>query len=113
MGEAIKEFAYTCYACAILPDHVHLVIRKHRDRAEQMIENLQQSTRLRLSRENFIPERHPLWTQGGWRGFLNSPQRVRTVIRYIESNPLRAGLPQQEWGFVREYDGWPFAKRSK
>ena len=31
---------YTCYACAIMPDHVHVLIRKHRDSAEQMIANL-------------------------------------------------------------------------
>ncbi len=33
----IRRRSYTCYACAIMPDHVHLLIRKHRDRAETMI----------------------------------------------------------------------------
>jgi REP element-mobilizing transposase RayT len=112
IGECIAESAYTCYACAILPDHVHLVIRKHRDRAEQMIETLQRSSRLRLSTGSAIPDGHPLWTLGGWRGFLDSPERVRTVIRYVENNPPRAGLPRQNWAFVTRYDGWDFSKRS-
>ncbi|MEX0718646.1 MAG: hypothetical protein WD066_18780 [Planctomycetaceae bacterium] len=33
----VRQRRYTCYACAILPDHLHLVIRKHRDKAEEMI----------------------------------------------------------------------------
>lgn len=44
----VQSRPYTCYACAIMPDHVHLLIRKHRDRAEEMIERLQSVSRLRL-----------------------------------------------------------------
>src|SRR5439155_11678803 len=36
---AIAQFKYTCYACAIMPDHVHMVIRKHKHLAEEMIAN--------------------------------------------------------------------------
>jgi REP element-mobilizing transposase RayT len=32
---------YTCYACAIMPDHVHLLIRKHKNLSEEMIEKIQ------------------------------------------------------------------------
>jgi Transposase IS200 like len=46
-AEVAQKFKYTCYACAIVPDHVHLVIRKHRDAAEQMIGNLQGMSRAR------------------------------------------------------------------
>src|SRR5688572_4232354 len=35
-AEAIRAFKYTCYACAILPDHVHLIVRKHKHSAEEM-----------------------------------------------------------------------------
>ena len=47
-AEAISENRYTCYACAIMPDHAHLMIRKHRHKAEEMIDRLQASSRLRL-----------------------------------------------------------------
>ena len=40
-GGAIAEHCYTCYACAVMNDHVHLVIRKHKHKAEDMIANLQ------------------------------------------------------------------------
>ncbi|REK17507.1 MAG: hypothetical protein DWQ37_05970 [Planctomycetota bacterium] len=107
----IFQHRYTCYACAVLPDHVRILIRKHRDRAEEMIENLQQGSRLQLATEQRVPAAHPVWTLGGYRRFLDSPDHVRTVIRYIEQNPTRAGLPSQQWPFVHPYDGWPYAKR--
>jgi hypothetical protein len=50
VGQAICECKYTCYACAIMPDHVHLLIRKHRDLAEEMIEKIQTLSRKRLER---------------------------------------------------------------
>src|SRR5918999_1641369 len=38
-GETIRLHCYTCYACAIMPDHVHLLIRKPRDQVEDMVDN--------------------------------------------------------------------------
>jgi len=40
-NEVIAQEKYTCYACVIVPDHVHLLIRKHKHSAEAMIENFQ------------------------------------------------------------------------
>jgi hypothetical protein len=34
-AECIAENGYTCYACAVLRDHVHLIIRKHKHLAER------------------------------------------------------------------------------
>src|SRR5438105_4144385 len=45
IGVAIAEQGYTCYACAVMPDHVHLLIRRHRDKAEQMVDFFQEDTR--------------------------------------------------------------------
>src|SRR5579872_5333398 len=44
----IQERCYTSYACAIMPDHVHILIRKHVDLAEMMIEHLQARSRQAL-----------------------------------------------------------------
>lgn len=107
LGEAIRNHRYTCYACAIMPDHIHLVIRKHQHLAEKMIENLQAATRLRLSRMRLITPDHPLWTNGGWKRYLDSPHAVGSAIRYVDRNPRQ----KQCWPFVREYDGWPLHKR--
>ncbi len=91
-ADIIREHQYTCYACAIMPDHVHLVIRKHRHPAEQMIDNLQAASRAQLVAMDEFPANHPIWTLGGWKRYLNSPADVRRVIPCVEQNPLAAGL---------------------
>jgi len=90
-----------------MPDHVHLIIRKHKHPAETMIENLQLLSRERLVTEGFRDTGHPVWTVGGWKRFLDRPTAVRRVIRYIDRNPLEIGLPRQRWPFVAEYNDWP------
>lgn len=105
--DAIKQQSYTCYACAILPNHVHLLIRKHKHRAEQMIEVFQAASRLRISQARIADPDHPVWTVGGWKAFLHHPDGILRVIRYIENNPVKERLPEQSWEFVKPYNGWP------
>jgi REP element-mobilizing transposase RayT len=104
----IEEQHYTCYACPIMPDHVHLLLRKHKHLAEEMAERLQQASRERLCATNLRSGDHPTWTgRGGWKVFLDHPDEVRRTVGYIERNPMQLGLPKQDWPFVKTYDGWP------
>ncbi len=105
-GKAVLEHGYTCYACAIMPDHVHMLIRRHRDTSEMMIENLQVASRSALIAARRRPETHPVWGGPGWRVFLNTREDFERIVRYIGDNPIKAGRPAQYWGFVRRYDGW-------
>lgn len=107
IGESIAHHRYTCYAAAILPDHVHLIIRKHRHTAEQMIDHLQHDSRSRLSALGLRPSDHPTWTRGGWKVFLDTPDDIRRTVGYIERNPDPYRWPRQRWSFVTAYDGWP------
>ncbi|MFL6765566.1 MAG: transposase [Sphingomicrobium sp.] len=104
--QVINEHRYTCYACAIMPDHVHALIRKHRDHAEAMIANLQEASRQRLIDAGRRGPRHPVWGGPGWKVFLYTPDDFVRVIEYIRQNPVKAGRPPQHWSFVKEYDGW-------
>lgn len=107
-GKVIRAESYTCYACAVMPDHVHILIRKHRHTAEEMGEYL-----MRISRDALIaagrrtPE-HPTWVASNpWSVFLDHPDEVRRTIGYVERNPVKIGLPAQQWPFVVPYDNWP------
>lgn len=107
-ADVIEQRTYTCYACAIMPDHVHLVIRKHRYQAEQTIEQLQEASRvsvlaLESSRRAF---EHPVWGGPGWKVYLDTQADIRRTVHYIEQNPVKIGRPVQCWGFVKPYDGW-------
>lgn len=107
-ADVIAVENYTCYACAIMPDHVHLAIRKHKHQSEEMAENLKQHSRKQLVAHSYADLAHPIWTAGrGWRTFLEHPDDVRRTIGYIERNPLKDSLPPQRWSFVTPYDGWP------
>ena len=106
-AEVVSQRKYTCYACAILPDHVHVLIRKHRDRAEEMIANLQEASRLRLRQRATRDPDHPVWGGPGWKVFQDHPDDIRRTIRYINDNPAKLKLPGQRWAFVKDYDGWP------
>lgn len=98
---------YTCYACVVMPNHVHLLIRKHKHTAEEMIANLQHASRDRLIELQHRTSDHPTWGGPGWKVFLDHPNEVRRTITYIEKNPLPLRLPVQVWPFVKDYDGWP------
>ena len=109
-ASVIHDETYTCYACAIMPDHIHILIRKHRDRAEQMIAKLQHESRKQVVECRVREVFHPVWGGDGWKVFLDSPEDIWRTIRYVEQNPIKARLPAQSWDFVMRYDGWPMHK---
>lgn len=104
--QTITARGYTCYGCAIMPDHVHVLIRKHKDRAEQMIGYFQDDSWLRLHGTKRWPSGHPIWGGPGWKVFLDTREDVERTVRYIRDNPIKAGAAEQAWEFVRPYDGW-------
>ena len=105
-ASTIKRRGYTCYGCAIMSDHVHMLIRKHRDQAEAMIGFLQDDSRLRLIDEKNRPSDHPVWGGPGWQVYLDSREAMERIVRYIQANPGKSRLADQHWDFVQEYDGW-------
>lgn len=106
-ADVVQAERYTCYACAVMPDHVHVLIRKHKHLAEEMIDRFQQASRERLIETRHRAAGHPAWGGPGWKVFLDHPDEVRRTITYIEKNPLPLRLPKQDWPFVTAYDGWP------
>lgn len=106
IGEAIHENKYTCYACAVMPEHVHLVIRRHVDNGKEMIAKLQAATRSALIQANQRHPMHPVWGGPGWDVFLNTREDIHGRVRYFEQNPEKAGRPAQTWDFGTKYDGW-------
>ncbi|MFO0805011.1 MAG: hypothetical protein U0791_18050 [Gemmataceae bacterium] len=110
--EEIDKQNYTCWACAVMPDHVHILIRKHKHLAEDMVANLMEASRLRLIEQGHREQSHPTWIDAtGWKVFLDTPDEIRRTMRYIELNPVKIRLPEQKWPFVTAYDGWPLHKR--
>ena len=107
IGREIAAKEYVCHACAVMPDHVHILIRRHHDRAEDVVAHFQETTRTGLIESGKRSPTHPVWTKGpGWKGFLNTVRDFERTIQYVRCNPLEIGRAEQVWGFVTSYDGW-------
>ncbi len=103
----------TIHACAVLPDHVHLVIRRHERTVEQIVTRLKAGATKRL----LLEHRHPfqdgsepsgkvpqMWATGHWKVFLNSDSDIQRAIAYVEENPVKDGKRQQRWSFVTPFE---------
>ncbi len=106
LEQVIQERGYTCYACAVMPEHVHLLIRRHRDWAETMIEAFQHISRQGLINSGRRSPTHPVWGGPGWKVFLNTQDDMQRIAEYIRDNPAKAGRSRQFWPFVQTYNGW-------
>jgi len=107
-GALIADRRYTCYAAAIMSNHVHLLIRRHRDKAERMIDTLWASLGEAIRSFPGVPAEHPVWAKDPYKKFKDTPEAMRECVAYIENNPLHAGEPPQRWPFVTPYNNWPF-----
>ena len=50
-----------------------------------------------------VPPNHPVWSHRPYKVFLYSPGDVLGHIDYVNDNPVKEGLPRQQWGFVVPY----------
>lgn len=108
-ARAVAESGYTVLACSILPEHVHVVTRRHRNLGERIIGHLKGRATQALSAEGLHPfqglcdgsgETPSAWSRRGWKVYLNTPDDVEHAVRYIEDNPIKQRRPRQGWEFV-------------
>lgn len=107
-----KRSGLIIHACAILPDHVHLVLARHRLSVEQLVIQLKGDAAEHLIAEGLHPLGHirepngrppKCFARGEWKAFLDSADDFVRAIRYVENNPVKEGKPPQRWSFVTPY----------
>lgn len=103
---------YMVWSCAVLPNHAHLCVRRHRDDPLTMWRAFAEESAAALRRFADVPPEHPVWSSRPYKVYLKTPQDVRRVVAYIERNPAKEGLPPQSWSFVTRYDGWPHPRNT-
>ena len=108
----VKDERLTCYACAVLRNHAHLLIRKHRLSAEDMASGLKGAGRSKLRSTRLAPLDHPVFSADSCHVFKSDPQAVWTCIRYIQGNHSKHRLKPIPCGVVTEYNNWPFHKHN-
>jgi len=112
-AQAIADAQYCLWACAILPDHVHAVIKRDGRHAEQIVSHLKRAASRQLREENLHPFAQYAedggsppspWARKCWNVYLDDEADIRRAIAYVEDNPLREGKRRQNWNFVTAYD---------
>jgi REP element-mobilizing transposase RayT len=111
-GEEIRHSRCTIYACAILPDHAHLVLGRHTYDFDKLINRLKGSATRSLNHYGM----HPLkdepnangslpspWGRKWWKVYLDSPEDMRRAIDYTNDNPIKEGKRRQTWPFITPY----------
>ena len=99
-AEVVVRTGCIIYACAIMPDHVHLVIERHRYSIEQLVILLKGGASDFLRNRGKHPQQKYIgkdcklpktWEKGSWNVFLNGAEMVQDKIDYTNVNPIRAG----------------------
>lgn len=97
VGAACEDRGVTCLAWCLMENHIHLILVPRR--AEDLAAALGEAHRLYTRRVNF---------REGWRGYLfqgrfasypMDDEHLMTAVRYVENNPVAAGLVMaaEEW----------------
>lgn len=102
---ACAEADFRVLACAIMPDHVHIVTRRHPRDIEMVIGHLRSRATKQLGLDGLRPDQ-PIWAKKSWNRYLDTPD-ISNAITYVHDNPRRAGMGPQNWPFVESVDHIP------
>ncbi len=107
-AQAARSINLRIAACAIMPDHVHLVTVRHTMRIEQVVIRLKGEATRSLVRHQCHPltrfqcegSRPPkCFARGEWKSFLGTETEIHSAVNYVRQNPIREGLKAQHWSF--------------
>jgi REP element-mobilizing transposase RayT len=105
----VRDTGLVVRACAILPEHVHLVVDRYDFKIEYVANQLKGAATKQLVEEELHPFLHlrarkgrrpKCWARGEWSVFLETEEDVFRAIAYVEENPVKEGKPRQRWPFI-------------
>lgn len=113
-GEFARASSLTIWALSILPEHVHLVLGRHRYEIETASNFLKGSASTQLDAAGLHPMssfRKPdgklpsMWNSKQWIQYLDSEEAIDNAINYVEQNPVKEGKKKQKWSCVTAFEG--------
>jgi len=113
-AEAAGESGYRVHALAIMPDHAHLVMARHVTHIDRIASHLKAKATMQLNQAGLAPltaYRSPTgrvpspWARKYWCPFIDDAAHMRAAIRYVQQNPIKAGLPAQGWDWLVPFRG--------
>jgi hypothetical protein len=112
-GEVVRDFGYTIYASAVLQNHAHQVVRRHRDDHLTIWDAFAYASREAIRKFSDVDPEHPVWSDRPYSVFLYSEDDIEGRIDYVNDNFAKHHLPKVIYPFVKQYDGWPHTRRPK
>lgn len=103
---------YRLLAWVVMPNHVHVLIEQHDTwPLAKVVQSWKRHTSRKIHNLTTIPgwpsgspsctrpDSNPLWQRDYWDRFIRNEKHLLTTIRYIENNPVAAGLcdTPEEW----------------
>jgi REP element-mobilizing transposase RayT len=112
-ADLVRKSGYTVWACAIMPQHAHLVIARHTYKVEQIATLLKGAATRQIVEDRHHPMQHSeangqlpsMWGRGCWKVYLDNDAAITNAIRYVEQNPIEEEKPKQDWQRVTLYGG--------
>ena len=102
-SQAMQEAGYLIHACAILSEHLHLIVAWHATAIRRIIGHLRSRATSALRKQGLWDQR-PLWGEHGWNVRLHDQTEVGRGIGYVERNPEKEGQSRQHWKFATPFD---------
>ncbi|MDQ6961092.1 MAG: transposase [Mariprofundaceae bacterium] len=107
LEEGIERFGHTIYAYCFMKDHVHLLIRMHKEPLSRIIHNLTSRYTRNFNRQH---QRQGHLFHGRFKAILcDEEDYLYELIRYIHMNPVRQGIASNPdkflWSSHRTYTG--------
>ena len=93
-ADVVNRLGLILPACAILNDHVHILVMRAKHRIEYLVNQLKGAATRALGLKK-TP-----WSRGLWKIFINDRDTFCAAAEYICENPGSSGLPPQNWEFV-------------
>jgi REP element-mobilizing transposase RayT len=102
-GERVRG-SYDLFAWAVMPNHVHIVLKPH-EKLPEVVRWMKTASAVRANRLTGRTGR-PFWQREYFDTWMRTSQELASVIAYVEENPVTAGLA------LRAED-WPWSSASK
>lgn len=93
-GTVVRRLGIEILACAIMNDHIHILVLRSRYKIEYVVNQLKGA-----ATKDLKVQRTP-WSRGCWKVFIEDAEALVAAARYIQANPINAGIPAQPWDFI-------------
>lgn len=92
------------FAWVVMSNHVHVLLKPHKPLRE--ITRAIKSTSARQANVILSSTGQPFWQDESYDHWVRSEREFKSIVRYIERNPVRAGLVQsvEEWQWSSAFE---------